>query len=214
MSAVEEPNIEAKPKKVPKAKKEPKAPKPKKIVWNVPAPRAAIRSTHWARHIYTMIKEANPELLRRDDIRDAYNHLVDSLILQRDSIVSYPPTQHAKYRAGIQYDTLQSFINSRSINLLPGQYAYGAEQYRAIVSTIYDAYMPLYQLIKDEVVPYMAQIVKEKEYKDKKSGYTYSLNRLLDQQMKTIKHYQSSMSSLQKQIDEYTALLANLEKEQ
>jgi hypothetical protein len=214
MSAVEEPINEPKPKKVPKAKKEPKAPKPKKIVWNIPAPRAAIRSTHWARHIYTMIKEANPALLQRDDIRDAYNHLVNFLILQRDSVITYPPAAHAKYRAGIQYDTLQSFSNSRTINLLPGQYAYGAEQFRAIVSTIYDAYLPLYQLIKDEVVPYMARIVKEKEYKDKKSGYTQSLNRLLEQQMKTIKQYQSTMSYMQKQIDEYTALLANLEKEQ
>ena len=57
----------------------------------------------------------------------------------------------------------------------------------------------------------MTQILKEKEYKDKKSGYTYTLNRLLEQQMKTIKHYQSTMAYMQKEIDHYTALLAELD---
>jgi hypothetical protein len=204
MSSAEE------PKKQPKSKKEPKAPKPKKIVWNVPAPRAAIRSTHWARHIYNMIKEANPALLQRDDIRDAYNHLVNCLILQRDSVISYSPLSYAKYRQGIQFDSLQSFSNSRTVNMLPGQYAYSAEQYRTIVADIYAAYEPLYQLIKDEVVPYMARIVTEKENKSKKDNYTHSLNRLLEQQMKTIRQYQSTMADMQQHIDRYTALLAEL----
>lgn len=191
---------------VPMTKKEPKA---KKVVWNVPMQRAAIRSTHWARHIYFMIKEANPTLLQRDDIRDAYNHLVNCLILHGNSVVSYSPHLYSKYHQGIKFDTLQSFYTSRTISLLPEQHA---EQYRVIVEDIYAAYEPLYRLIKDEVVPYMAQIVKEKEYKDKKSGYTYALNRLLDQQMKTIKHYQSAMSTIQIEIDEYTARLTELDK--
>ena len=144
-------------------KKEPKA---KKVIWKVPMQRAAIRSTHWARHIYFMIKEANPTLLQRDDIRDAYNHLVNCLILHCNSVVSYSPRSYSKYYQGIKFDTLQSFSTSRTISLLPEQ---PAEQYR-VIEDIYAAYEPLYQLIKDEVVPYMARIMKEKEYKDKKNG--------------------------------------------
>jgi hypothetical protein len=94
--------------------------------------------------------------------------------------------------------------------MLSGQILHTAEQYRTILADIYAAYEPLYQLIKDEVVPYMARIVTEKENKSKKDNYTHSLNRLLEQQMKTIKHYQTTMAHMQQEIDRYTALLAEL----
>jgi hypothetical protein len=204
MSSSEEP-------KKPKSKKEPKAPKAKKIIWNVPAPRAAIRSTHWARHIYTMIKEANPDLLQRDEIRDAYNNLVNCLIAHRNSVISYSPYSYSKYHQGINYDTLQAFSSSRMISLLPeAQMNLPTAQFKSMVATIYAAYEPLYQLIKDEVVPYMAHIVTERENKSRKDNYTRSLNRLLEQQMKTIRAYQATMADMQHHIDRYTALLAEL----
>lgn len=194
-----------------KPKKEKKAPKPKKIVWNVPVPRAAIRSTHWARHIYTMIKEANPALLQRDEIRDAYNNLVNCLIAHRDSLMSYSPYPGSKYHQGINYDTLQAFSSSRIMSILPeSQLKLTPERFKSMVATIYATYEPLYQLIKDDVVPYMTRIVTERENKSKKDSYTRNLNRLLEQQMKTIRQYQTTMAFMQKEIDRFTTLLDEL----
>ena len=56
----------------------------------------------------------------------------------------------------------------------------------------------------------MERILTERENKAKSASYTRSLNRLLEQQMKTIRQYQTTMSFMQKEIDRFTALLAEL----
>ena len=37
------------------------------------------KTLRWCNHIYTIIKEARQELLKRDDVRTAFNNLVDCL---------------------------------------------------------------------------------------------------------------------------------------
>lgn len=193
------------------ASKKSKVPKPKKIKWNVPAAKSVIRSTHWARHIHTMIKEADPALLLRDDVRDAYNQLVDCLVAHRDTVQSYHPYSVVKYRQGIKYDTLDEFTLSRIITILQNtQLRQTTEQYKAVVAIIYAAYQPLYALIKDTVVPYMEQTILQKSQKEKEEHYKRTLAKLLDQQMNLIQKYQTSMACLQRDIDICNRGLASL----
>ena len=187
--------------KKPKALK-PKAPKPKKVKWNVPAAKSVIRSTHWARHIHAMIKEADPSLLLRDDIRDAYNQLVECLVLHRDNVQSHAPYSYVKYRQGIKFNTLEEFQMSRTIlTLQHAQLRITTDQYKSIVAAIYQAYEPLYLLIKDTVVSYMEQTLLQKKRKEDEERYKRTLTKLLEQQMSMIQKYQTSMSYLQREID-------------
>lgn len=204
-----EPELQEEKKEV--ASKKSKVPKPKKIKWNVPAANSVIRSTHWARHIHTMIKEADPSLLLRDDVRDAYNQLVDCLVAHRDTVQSYHPYSVVKYRQGIKYDTLDEFTLSRIITLLQNtQLRQTTEQYKAIVAIIYAAYQPIYALIKDTVVPYMEQTTLQKRKKEEEERYKRTLAKLLDQQMNLIQKYQTSMAYLQREIDVCNRGLASL----
>ena len=204
-----EPELQEEKKEV--ASKKSKVPKPKKIKWNVPAAKSVIRSTHWARHIHTMIKEADPALLLRDDVRDAYNQLVDCLVAHRDTVQSYHPYSVVKYRQGIKYDTLDEFTLSRIITILQNtQLRQTTEQYKAVVAIIYAAYQPLYALIKDTVVPYMEQTILQKSQKEKEEHYKRTLAKLLDQQMNLIQKYQTSMACLQRDIDICNRGLASL----
>lgn len=186
-----------------------KEPKPKKVKWNVPPPKSVIRSTHWARHVYTMIKEANPELLKRDDIRDAYNRLMDSLIAYRSIVMSYAPYPSGKYRTGINYPSLQEFRRGRLFGVVQNTQT-TMEQFQVAVDAIYLVYEPLYLLIKDVVVPYMENTIREKNKKHEKEQCEKGLSRVIQNQMCATQRYHQQMASFQKDIDYYTKKLAEL----
>ena len=60
------------------------------------------KTLRWCNHIYTIIKEARQELLKRDDVRTAFNNLVDCLAKYEGSYISVRITQHMKYYSHIR----------------------------------------------------------------------------------------------------------------
>ena len=90
-----------------KHKEEQKVKKANKVVpkkkWNVPSLRNMPRSLSWARHIYTMIREC--DLLSREDMRDAFNHLVETLLSHNDVIRTSIPYRYRRYTHGIQLES-------------------------------------------------------------------------------------------------------------
>jgi hypothetical protein len=174
--------------------KEPKEPverrarseKPKKIKWNVPSKSTArtIESVPWARYVYFMIKEANPELLKNTVIRDLYNELVSCLTSYAGHIVTRPPYFYKRYcLSNIQpnngTDTVvgtlpQLFIQKR--DLRSGNYQHTSSVYQQNLLHVLSVYQPLYEQIKFDVLPYMERRLHEKKAKER----TRICNRLLE----------------------------------
>lgn len=135
--------------------------------WNVPNMNHS--TGKWAFYIYRMMYEANKDLCKRDDIRDAYNHLVE--VLESSHKVIVRDVMHIDYYNGIKIEN-SSFLPEGSVTInklhccscfcrcgckcgcggstdkLP---YYKMSEYLAVL----DAYHPLYELIKADVIPYM-----------------------------------------------------------
>ena len=60
-------------------------------------PKRTVKSTKWAIYLYDMIKEAKPELLSIDLVKDAYNNLVDCLIKYENTLETWTPSKYNKY---------------------------------------------------------------------------------------------------------------------
>ena len=67
-------------------------------------PDKKIKTTRWAIHVYNMIKEARLDLLQREDVRTAYNNLIDCLRKYDGLLESYIPSKYSKYNSGIDFD--------------------------------------------------------------------------------------------------------------
>jgi len=170
--------------------KEPKEPrarvqKQKKVKWNVPSKSTSrtVDSLPWARYVYFMIKEANPELLKNTVIRDLYNELVSCLTSYAGHIVTRPPYFYKRYcpaniRPNNGTDTVVGtlpllFIQKRDLH--SGSYQHTSSVYQQNLLHVLSVYQPLYKQIKFDVIPYMERRVHEKKAKER----TRICNRLL-----------------------------------
>jgi hypothetical protein len=117
------------------------------------------QSTPWGYHLYHMIKEAKPELLEQDEVRLAYNNVIDCLLKYDGKYESWCPDRYNKYRIGIKpmhndyldTDTVYGrFINERDSYKDPKL----KQQIKEWTKDILNTYIVLYDLIKRYVVPY------------------------------------------------------------
>jgi hypothetical protein len=159
--------------------------KPKKVKWNVPS-KSTIRSIDslpWARYVYFMIKEANPELLKNTVIRDLYNDLVACLSSYAGHIITRPPYFYKRYclsniQPNNETDTVvgalpQLFIQKRDLH--SGSYQHTSSVYQQNLLHVLSVYQPLYEQIKFDVLPYMERRAYDKKVKER----TRICNRLL-----------------------------------
>ena len=199
-----------KKEKVPKVEKEEKPKKQKKVKvdkyngFKVP-PKTGPRSTRCVNHIYDMIKEAAPTLLERDDIRTAFNNFVDCLRKYDDTFESWAPPKYNKYTTGVK------IIENDKYSLLKGLTGRFKKEYDSWKDVdlkkkllddsniILNAYRPLYELIKRDVVPYMD--IKQWELKSKKDIDVY--HKYMEKLERDIKTYEQSINQTRKIICEY-----------
>lgn len=151
--------------------------RPKKIKWNVPSKSTSrsIDSLPWARYVYCMIKEANPELLKNTVVRDLYNELVSCLESYTGHIETRPPYFYKRYcLSSIQIkegaDTIVGvlpplFIQHR--NLQTGNYQHTSSVFQQNLMNVLSVYRPLYDQIKFDVLPYMERRSYEKKAKER-----------------------------------------------
>ena len=157
----------------------------KNVKWNVPS-KSTIRSIDslpWARYIYSMIKEANPEILKNEVVRDLYNQLVSCLTSYSGHIMTRPPYFYKRYcLSSIQLNEGANtivgvlpplFIQPR--NLQTGEFQHTSSIFQENMNHILSVYRPLYDQIKYDVLPYMERRLYEKKEKER----TRICNRLL-----------------------------------
>ena len=190
--------------KVEKVEKEDKPKKEKVDKYNgfkVP-PKTGPKSTRCVIHIYDMIKEAAPTLLERDDVRTAFNNFVDCLRKYDDTFESWIPPKYNKYITGIK------IIENDKYSLLKGltgrfKYdynSYSKDDINMMLITnsndIINAYRPLYELIKRDVIPYME--ITEWQIKSKKDINYY--HKQMEKMERDIKSHENAIINIRKMI--------------
>lgn len=138
----------------------------------VPTLRTEIKSTLWARHVYTIIHEFAPDLLKREDVIDAFNSFVDCLAKHNDVFESYIPSKRKRYQVGILYEKMkfQRYLDEN----IPARFKNEDEVWRnrqlssvhqEIIREILQIYKVLYDLIKRDVLPPLERIIHEEQVK-------------------------------------------------
>ena len=168
-------------------------------------PDKKIPSTRWANHVYDMIKEARLELLQREDVRTAYNNLIDCLRKYDGLLESYIPSKYSKYNSGIDFDYIANGVavfNCHPFRWIPNSNYADSQRDENIkkkiefIVEIEKVYTPLFDLIKRDVINYMK--LKQHEINSK-----YTIQRLhyqMEKVEKSIKMYESRITDLYKEM--------------
>ena len=157
------------------------------------------RTARWCLHIYTLIKEARQELLQRDDVRTAYNNLVDCLNKYKDSYVSVRVRPYMKYCSYIRikpsdplvithivYGDEQGDVEDGGWDEDIGEWTIEEEHYtvegqvkiQACLIDIMNTYAILYELIKRDVIPYMETKLHQQVNERMSKYYRYRMKAL------------------------------------
>ena len=192
----------------PKVEKVEKVEKPKTVKTKVDkyngfkVPDRKILSTRWAIYLYDMIKEAKPDLLKREDIRNEYNNLITCLRKYDGFIESSIPSKYYKYNRGI--DIMGEVVSGL---LYPFRWihdnAYNnpqrnvhSEKKTEFITEVKQVYAPLYELIKRDIIPYMELKQHEISSKFQIERYHYKMEKV----ERTIKAYESRIADLYKEL--------------
>ena len=174
------------------------------------------KSTKWAIYIYDMIKEAKPELLSVDLVRDAYNNLVDCLIKYENTLETSVPNKYYKYSKDGNGIVPKSDHYSDLMGI-PGHWSYTwqqkndpiiKEQIKKDSKDITDTYKVLYELIKRDIVPYME--LKQHEIRSKKDIEYY--HNQMEKLERDIKMYEQSIIHTRKTLCEYAEKALKLQQ--
>ena len=192
-----------------KAKEEkPKVEKPKVEKhggFKVPAKSGRHKSTKWCYHLYDMIKEAAPALLQREDVKTAYNNLIDCCSKYEDRLDTWIPTKYYRYISGIKIDDKgYGYFKGLPIRFA-NEYGYHTTEVKAEFKTISEdilkTHRVLYDLIKKDVVNYME--IKNYESKSKKDIEYY--HNQMEKLERDIKAWEAAIVSTRKSIGDYAA---------
>ena len=164
-------------------------------------PSRTRKSTKWTIYIYDMIKEAKPELLLVDLVKNAYNNLVDCLMKYENTLETSIPNKYYKY--GKDGNGIILKAGYGHIMGIPGRWTYTWDQQNDPVikenikkysKEIADIYNILFELIKRDIIPYME--IKNHEIKTKKD----------------IEYYHNQMEKLERSIKIYEQAITNTRK--
>lgn len=133
----------------------------------------------WLRLIHQFVKEVKPSLLKEEPFIKAFNGLIQFMIRNTDNIITYIPLQkqfayetplvfnmsHSSPLKGFPISILSSFvvIPNNQLRYTYGRFISNRELYSSVLTEegnqlireLYDAYQPVYELIKTDIIPYV-----------------------------------------------------------
>jgi hypothetical protein len=120
-------------------------------------------SLNWAAHIYQVLDELCPYLLLREPVIEAFHTFIRSLQKYQSEHHTYYFTARNKYSSGIITLTLiTNGLNNGRVNGMPSRFLIrNMTRENEIAIDIYQHYLPLYELIKDDIVPAFEQKKRE-----------------------------------------------------
>ena len=169
-----------------------KAPKKK---CNVPSKKAGTTTRYWAIHIHSIMKEANPELLTREDVIDAYNQFVLDIDKYDTIGYSHMPVVHKRYAHGIKLEG-----NSPSCMTIFHNIRQNGRIRKEIEDEMCAYYRPLYELIKRDVVPYAEKKDYEIQVKESRKQSIKNIQRIKDLELRYTQQYHSAVKCYEENI--------------
>ena len=149
-----------------------------------------------------MIKEAQQELLQRDNVRTAYNNLVECLRKYDGHLESYNPSKYQKYSSEIDIIKTGMIFNYNTFRWM-SENDYANPQRKTIpekkaefITEFTKVYTPLFDLIKRDVINYMKLKQHEINSKYTIQRFHYQMERV----EKSIKIYESRVTDLYKEM--------------
>jgi hypothetical protein len=186
----------------------------KKTSWCVPPQRNTVNAIPWARHIYTMIRECDRNLLQREDMRTAYNHLVEVLTHHSNEIRTSLPYHRVRYETGItmKFEKHGYHGSANITHFVHGMTHVSQERYYTLLDIVIEAYLPLYAMLKDTIVPFMERKVREKRdemnmksYRRRRDTYVKKMMRLKARYENECAYLSSQMALYQSYMDHITS---------
>jgi hypothetical protein len=180
-------------------------------------PTRTNKSTRWAIYIFNMINEAKPDLLLVDNIKNAYNNLVDCLAKYDDTLETWIPSKRHKYGKDGNGIILKNDYYYSTLMGIPGKWTYSwvqqnsdpiKEEIKIKSIDIINTYTVLYELIKRDIVPYMETKQWEITSKEQVKYYHTQMEKL----ERDIKYYEQSVINTRKTLCEYAEKALNLQK--
>ena len=151
-----------------------------------------------------MIKEAQQELLQKDDVRNAYNNLGECLRKYDGYIESYIPSKYQKYNSGVEIMKTGVIFNYNKFRWI---YENGPDHANPQRKTLQEKkaefiteftliYTPLFDLIKRDVINYMELKRHEIENKYIIGRKYYQIGKI----ERTIKAYEIRIAQFYKEL--------------
>lgn len=180
--------------------------KVEKLKMDIPAKRAPIMSTRWARHVYEMMVEANVTIT--DEIIHAYNKLVKCL-KKYPQLSTSTPMKSERYKVGIELKLVQHHIDGIFLHF---EHTTPYDTRKIISEEIMQTYLPLYESIKDIVVPFMRnkfQYTNAVRLLEKNKTQMISLH---DYAEELIKKHEQTLASTYRNIEDKRREIKKLEE--
>ena len=125
-----------------------------------------------------------------DDVREAYHRFTECLTAHAADIRTTAPMSHDKYERGIVLsDDIHASRHGIRDYVRMGPHV-TSDGRAVILRAIYDAYYPLYLLIKDTVVPYMQRIAQKRQDDYNTAVYSRALTKVIEDHQKLVHNYQ------------------------
>ena len=184
--------------------------------FNVPK-RNAYTSTNACIYIYNMIKETNDILVKREDVREAYNNFVECCIRYNNCLYSHIPPKSQMYHHKLL--PFLGFDVSIETGCLPFGFRYPVtssaiineennKKKKDVTKEVLESYIVLYELIKRDVIPYME--IKSWEIISKRD--IEYCNSRIQELNSSIKEYEKMIAKYQKTIAELAEMAIDAQK--
>lgn len=225
--------------KAEKAGKAGKAGKPKRVVLRVLKMADHVPATRWTAHVHRIMKEANPSLLKDPAVISAFNALIDVLLKHQEHIYGFGPCTAHKYDRGIHLDAypenpLQEICEVRWKSVYydthtgrpvirskysrpPGD---SPKEEKEVREEVIQSYRVLFELIKGDVLPYMARMVSEHQKRENDKVVHRMIMRMEHLQMeheKRVSYYHEVIASMEmkheQHMNKYRDMIAGLSVE-
>lgn len=158
-------------------------------------------SLHWAAHIYQLLDELCPYLLLRDPVIEAFYAFITCLRKYENEHHTYYFTKKNKYLSGLTLSIVTYGLNRGRIHGMPSRFLIrNSIRENEITHDIYQHFLPLYELIKDDIVPLLEQKKNEQRKQLRLRMHHKDLERVNKRITKLKEQYESNLERLNQSI--------------
>ena len=173
----------------------------KKSIARLCSSRRKNQSLHWAAHIYQVLDELCPYLLLREPVIEAFNTFITSLRKYESEHHTFYFTKRNKYSSGIVLTLITNGLNKGRVNGMPSRFLIrNSARENEIALDIYQHFLPLYELIKDDIIPIIEQKKKEHRKQIQENRLHMELSHVNQLIIKLKERYENTLENLNRTI--------------